>query len=74
MTLAQGATTHAALPTLAGDVTVNAVGADNLRALRMAEPVEQRRLMLLVGVVPIDDTAIRIQFYELDLGLFPLAA
>lgn len=27
-----------------------------------------------VGVVPIDDTAIRIQFYELDLGLFPLAA
>lgn len=50
MTPAQGATPDlAALPTLAGGVTVSAVGADNLRALRMAEPATQRRLMLLVG-------------------------
>lgn len=27
-----------------------------------------------VGIYPIDDTSVQIQFYELDLGLFPLAA
>lgn len=42
-------TADAALPKLAGHVTVSAVGADNLRALRMDTPAEQRRLMLLVG-------------------------
>lgn len=49
MTPTQGATTHAGLPTLAGSVTVSMIGVDNLRALRMSAPVEQRRLMLLVG-------------------------
>lgn len=40
---------NAALPVLAGGVIVGKIGVDNLRALRMNEPIEQRRLLLLVG-------------------------
>ncbi len=39
----------AALPLLMGGVTLSGVGADNLRALRMDQPIDQRRLLLLVG-------------------------
>lgn len=42
-------TQTAALPSLAEGVTLSGVGANNLRALRMDRPIEQRRLMLLVG-------------------------
>ncbi|MEM9459639.1 MAG: AAA family ATPase [Myxococcota bacterium] len=42
-------TTNSALPPLESGVTLTAIGVDNLRALRMEEPVELRRLMLLVG-------------------------
>lgn len=39
----------AALPPLDDDVTLSELGVDNLRALRMEQPIELRRLMLLVG-------------------------
>jgi hypothetical protein len=38
-----------ALPSLEGRVSLTAVGAHNLRALRMQDPVELRRLLLIVG-------------------------
>ncbi len=40
---------NAALPVLQGELTLSKVGADNLRALRMDQPIELRRLLLLVG-------------------------
>lgn len=40
---------NAALPSLERGVTLSALGADNLRALRMDEPIELRRLLFLVG-------------------------
>lgn len=42
-------TTNLALPPLERGVTLTAIGVDNLGALRMEQPVDLRRLMLLVG-------------------------